>query len=150
LHEQLDSIEPKREKTSANSSTVSFARLFCLSARPPPESYQQIRLKPEDVSQIPQKEVCMPAKKLRPVIVCTEHRGVFFGFTSASVGADPIALKGARMAIRWGTTRGVMELAETGPTRDSNISAKADIEVRKITSVFEVAPAALTAWEALK
>lgn len=91
----------------------------------------------------------MPAKKSRPVIVCTEHRGVFFGY-SADTSGDVIHLEGARMAIRWGTTKGVMQLAETGPTRDSNISAKADIEIRKITSVFEVAPAALTVWEAIK
>lgn len=91
----------------------------------------------------------MPAKKSRPVIICTEHRGVFFGFATDTTG-DIIHLKDARMAIRWGTTKGVMQLAETGPTRDSNISAKADIEIRKITSIFEVAPAALTVWEAIK
>lgn len=91
----------------------------------------------------------MPANKSRPVIICTEHRGVFFGFATDTTG-DIIHLKDARMAIRWGTTKGVMQLAETGPTRDSNISAKADIEIRKITSIFEVAPAALTVWEAIK
>ena len=32
---------------------------------------------------------------------------------------------------------GVMELAEIGPNVDSKISAKADIEIRKITAVFE-------------
>jgi hypothetical protein len=92
----------------------------------------------------------MPVEKLRPVIVCTEHRGVFFGWTTAGVGADPIELKDARMAIRWGTTKGVMQLAESGPTRDSLIGAKADIEVRKITSVFKVSEAALPVWEAIQ
>lgn len=91
-----------------------------------------------------------PAKQLRPVIVCTEHKGVFFGMTNAASGADPIHLKDARMAIYWGTTKGVMQLAETGPTSSSKISAKADLELRKITSVFEVSPAALVAWEAVK
>lgn len=91
----------------------------------------------------------MAVKKQRPVIICTEHRGVFFGFASDTTG-DVIHLKDARMAIRWGTTKGVMQLAETGPTQDSNISAKADIEIRKITSVFEVAPAALEVWSAIK
>jgi hypothetical protein len=85
----------------------------------------------------------------RPVIVCTEYKGVFFGYTDDTSG-DVIALGRARMAIYWGTTRGVMELAETGPTSSSKISARADIEVRKITAIFEVTEAAARAWEAAK
>jgi len=91
----------------------------------------------------------MAKQVLRPVIVCTEHRGVFFGFSSNTSG-DPIHLKDARMAIYWGTTKGVMQLAETGPTASSKISAKADIEVRKITAVFEVSPDAAEKWKAIK
>lgn len=83
----------------------------------------------------------------RPVIVCTEYRGVFFGYAQDTSG-DTVHLRKARMAIRFGTTRGVMELAETGPTKISKISARADIEVRKVTAVFEVTPAATEAWEA--
>lgn len=84
----------------------------------------------------------------RPVIVCTEYRGVFFGYSEDTTG-DVIRLKDARMAIKWGTTEGVMQLARTGPTSASKISVPADIEVRKITSVFEVAPEALAKWEGL-
>ncbi len=83
----------------------------------------------------------------RPVIVCTEHRGVFFGYANDTKGSE-IELKRARMAIAFGTTRGVMELAETGPTRNSKVSARADIDVRKVTAVFEVTPIAAEAWEA--
>ena len=83
----------------------------------------------------------------RPVIVCTEHRGVFFGYASETSGSE-IKLQRARMAISFGTTRGVMELAETGPTRNSKISARADIDVRKVTAVFEVTAAARDVWEA--
>jgi hypothetical protein len=83
----------------------------------------------------------------RPVIVCTEHRGVFFGY-AGDTRATEIKLKKARMAISFGTTRGVMELAETGPTSRSKISARADIDVRKVTAVFEVTPAAAEKWEA--
>lgn len=85
----------------------------------------------------------------RPVIVCTEYKGVFFGY-AADTSGDVIRLRDARMAIYWGTTRGVMELAEVGPNPKSKISAKADIEVRRITAVIEVSPAALKAWEAVK
>lgn len=87
------------------------------------------------------------AKKSRPVIVCTIHKGVFFGYAESTVG-DVIHLEGARMAIYWGTTRGVMELAETGPTPKSKISARADVEVRGITAIFEVTDSAAKAWEA--
>ncbi len=83
----------------------------------------------------------------RPVIVCTEFRGVFFGYASDTSG-DRINLRGAKMAIYWGTTKGVMELAETGPTSKSRISSPADIELRKVTSVFEVTEAAAKKWEA--
>lgn len=88
-----------------------------------------------------------PAAKPRPVIICTEHRGVFYGLATDTTGPT-VHLKGARMAIKWGTTRGVMELAETGPTPSSKISARADIEARKVTAVFEVTPAAAAKWEA--
>lgn len=84
--------------------------------------------------------------KSRPVIVCTEHRGVFFGYATDTSGTE-VHLKGARMAIQFGTTRGVMQLAETGPTSNSKISARADIDVRKVTAVFEVTVAAAKAWE---
>lgn len=84
----------------------------------------------------------------RPVIVCTEHRGVFFGYAKDTKG-ETIFLDRARMAISFGTTRGVMELAETGPTRNSKISARADIDVRKVSAVFEVTEAAKDAWEAV-
>jgi hypothetical protein len=85
----------------------------------------------------------------RPVIVCTEYKGVFFGYADDTKG-DVVQLKRSRMAIYWGTTRGISELAETGPTAKSRISARADVELRKVTSVFEVAADAAKAWEDAK
>lgn len=82
----------------------------------------------------------------RPVLVCTEHRGVFFGYSNDTTG-QTIKLSRARMAIYFGTSRGIMELAETGPTSKSKISARADIDVRKVTAVFEVTPEAAKKWE---
>lgn len=87
------------------------------------------------------------APKARPVIICTEYRGVFFGYATDTSG-DVIKLTGSRMAIYWGTTKGVMQLANSGPTASSKISERADIEVRKVTAVFEVTEAAVKAWEA--
>lgn len=83
----------------------------------------------------------------RPVIICTEHRGVFFGYATDTSG-DVVKLSRAKMAIYWGTSKGVMELAHTGPTTKSRISAPADIEVRKITAVFDVTPEAEAKWNA--
>lgn len=87
--------------------------------------------------------------KLRPVVVTTEFRGVFFGYAKDTTG-DRFTLHDCRMAIYWGTTRGVMQLAETGPTGSSKISAKATMELRKVTSVMEVTPEAEAAWQAIK
>lgn len=87
----------------------------------------------------------MEENQARPVIVCTEFRGVFFGYAKDTSG-DTIKLEKARMAVYFGTTRGVLQLAETGPTSNSKISATADIEVRKVTAVFEVTPDAEKAW----
>ncbi len=87
--------------------------------------------------------------KSRPVIVCTEYRGVFFGYATDTSGST-IRLRDARMAIRWGTTRGVMELAETGPTTASTISAKAEVELRGVTAVFEVSDTAESKWKEVR
>ena len=82
----------------------------------------------------------------RPVIICTSHRGIFFGYAEDTTGRDVI-LKRAKMAIYWGTTKGVMELAETGPTAKSKISSRADLDLRDVTCVMEVTPEAVAKWE---
>lgn len=101
-------------------------------------------MKTEPISA-PESTADQPAG--RPVIVCTEYRGVFFGYAEDTSG-DVIHLKQCRMAIKFGTTRGVLQLAESGPTAQSNISARANVEVRKVTSVFEVTDEAVKRWEA--
>lgn len=82
---------------------------------------------------------------LRPVLVTTQHRGVFMGLipSDQDINARTMPLQKARMIIYWGTTKGLMELCETGPTEKSKISAPADIAaLHDITAVFEVKPAA--------
>lgn len=86
----------------------------------------------------------------RPVIACTEWRGVFFGYLDSQEDSSrTLRLADARMAIYWGTTRGVIELAETGPTKQSKISAKADILLHNITALFEVSEVAEAVWKNL-
>ena len=82
----------------------------------------------------------------RPVLICTEYRGVFFGYAT-DTSETTVQLTGAKMAIYWGTTKGVMELAHTGPTSKSKIGAPADVMLRGVTSVFEVTKEAESAWK---
>lgn len=88
----------------------------------------------------------------RPVLVTTAHRGVFFGHlvdeVEAGEGYSTVTLEGARCAIRWSTTKGFLELVETGPNSNSKIGARAPrIVLRKVTSLADCSEAAAAAWE---
>jgi hypothetical protein len=88
----------------------------------------------------------------RPVIVTTSYRGVFFGYADDddTIG-ETITLRNARMAIYWGTTNGLFELADTGPTEKSKISAPAkSIELRGVTAVIGVSGEAEEKWQAIE
>jgi hypothetical protein len=88
---------------------------------------------------------------MKAVLVTTKHRGVFAGLIEddQDLTVDAMPLKSARMAIRWGTTKGVMQLAETGPTGNSKISAVADIPILKdITAIFAITDEAWAKWQA--
>lgn len=88
---------------------------------------------------------------MKPILVTTKHRGVFAGLVPEDhdMSLQSFALKDARMAIYWGTTKGVMQLAETGPTEKSRISAKADIPaLHDVTAVFDITPEAWAKWTA--
>lgn len=84
-----------------------------------------------------------------PVLVTTEYRGVFFGYLEArDDDKGTVVLTGARAAIRWHTTGGFLELADKGPNANSRIGSRAPrIELRKVTAIAEVSPAAVEAWE---
>lgn len=84
----------------------------------------------------------------RPVLVTTAHRGVFFGYASKTDG-QTVALKRARLCIYWSAdVKGFMGLAANGPTTGCRIGPAADIELRNITAVLDVTPAAVEKWEA--
>ena len=83
----------------------------------------------------------------RPVLVCTEARGVFFGYEDSCDG-DTIKLKRARNCVYWpASAHGFLGLAHTGPVSGSRVGPPADIELRGITCVAEVTPAAVALWE---
>lgn len=87
---------------------------------------------------------------MKSVLITTEHRGVWY----AEVAEDKdlttptlTGLKNCRMAIYWGTDKGLHQLANTGPTKDSKISDPCDIEVlHKVTGVFSVSETAKAKW----
>lgn len=100
----------------------------------------------------------MPTKKKtpkssgarRPVIVCTERRLVVFGYTTSKKEAPTtIRITDARVATRFGTTKGIGELAATGPTSKSLIGARIPgLALRLVTAVMDVSADATKAWEA--
>ena len=87
-------------------------------------------------------------KQLRPVLVTTEFRGVFFGYADDTSGEN-ITLTNARNCIYWSSANGGFGgLASEGPAKGSRIGARVDkIDLRKITSVSEVSAGAVAKWE---
>src|ERR1700743_3666783 len=82
------------------------------------------------------------------VLVTTEHRGVFFGYTDDTSG-DIIKLRAARNCIYWpAEQKGFLGLADKGPLRGSRIGPAADLELRKMTVVAACTEEAVKAWEA--
>lgn len=87
---------------------------------------------------------------MKPILVTTKHRGVFAGLTpdDQDLTTTTLSLQSARMAIYFGTTKGVMELAETGPTSKSRISAPADVPViHDVTAIFNITDEAWAKWQ---
>lgn len=84
----------------------------------------------------------------KPVLVTTEYRGVFFGYADGDTDGDTIKLKRARNCIYWPVNnQGVFGLASMGPQSGAKIGPAVDIELRKVTSVVDVTPAAAERWE---
>lgn len=84
----------------------------------------------------------------RPVLVTTAHRGVFFGYATKTNG-ETIWLRRGRNCIYWSADcKGFLGLAANGPTAGCRIGPAADIELRSVTAVVEVTPAAVERWEA--
>jgi hypothetical protein len=84
----------------------------------------------------------------RPVLVTTEHRGVFFGYAVDTMGSTVI-LEQARMCIYWSPdVRGFMGLATTGPSKSCRVGpAVPRFTLHKVTSVSDCTPEAIEAWE---
>jgi len=88
---------------------------------------------------------------MKNVLITTKHRGVWFAQVDKGMDLTTPTLtnlKNCRMAIYWGTNKGLHQLCETGPTPSSKISNPADISVlHDITAVFDVTDKATKAWQ---
>lgn len=79
---------------------------------------------------------------MKNILITTEWRGVFFAQIDENADLTPRTLtnlKNCRMVIQFGTTRGLMQLCQSGPTERTTLSDPADIDVAHgITAVFSV------------
>jgi len=84
-----------------------------------------------------------------PLLVTTEHKGVFFGY-GVPTENKTIRLENARMCVYWSTdVKGVLGLASGGPTKDCKIGpAVPNITLQDVTSVSEVSDGAAKQWNA--
>ena len=92
------------------------------------------------------------ASSLMPVVVCTDKRGVVFGYTPDK-SARPVTLTTARMCLRWSTkVGGVFGLGDKGPfdaSKDGQTTVSAilpSLDLEGVTAVFTVTPEAEKAW----
>jgi hypothetical protein len=85
----------------------------------------------------------------KPVLVTTEHRGVFQGdLESYDATTRTAIIRQARCVIRWAGIRGFVALAATGPTSSCRISAAGPrMTLEKVTSVTECTPEAVAAFQ---
>ena len=89
---------------------------------------------------------------MKPVLVTTEFRGVFFGYANAAGSKNlpsEIALENARNCIFWSSDcGGFLGLAANGPTKSCKIGTMVPkLTLYKITSVTTVTDKAANAWE---
>ena len=84
-----------------------------------------------------------------PVVVCTEYKGIFFGYVAAVRSTKTITLKRARCCVHWSTdVKGFVGLAAGGPTKNCRIGPAApEMLLHKVTCVLTVSAEAAKAWE---
>lgn len=85
---------------------------------------------------------------MKPVLITTEFRGVFFGYvTNDKKLPAEITLKNAKNCIYW-DKNGFLNLAANGPSKDCRIGTQVpELTLYKITSVSPVTDKAVEAWE---
>lgn len=86
----------------------------------------------------------------QPVLVTTEHRGVFFGYLKGEVTKEQVVLADARNCVYWvSELRGFLGLAEQGPSSECRVGPKVpEITLYDVTSVVTCTSEAVDRWEA--
>lgn len=97
------------------------------------------------------KQINAKDQKQTPVIVCTDKRGVVFGYTN-DTEARPISLDKARMCLYWPkSVGGVFGLGDIGPNSDTKVSAVLPKTILEgVTAIFSVTDIAEAAWNDAK
>src|ERR1700682_5389809 len=88
-------------------------------------------------------------KKGKAIVVCTQERGVFFGYAVGRLDRDAITLEDARMCVYWSKeTRSVLGLAANGPAEGSRVGPSVpELELRGISAIITCASKAVERWE---
>ena len=88
-------------------------------------------------------------RSMRAVLVTTDKKGVFFGYTDEDGTAGTITLERARMVIYWSAeTRGVLGLAATGPAMGSRVTpAIPKLVLQGVQAVADCTEKAVAAME---
>jgi len=84
-----------------------------------------------------------------PVLVTTEHRGVFFGYINPEDEENKAKLRvrKCRCAIYWSGERGFLGLASHGPEDGSHIGSEAPVvTLHDITNVARCTDEAVAVW----
>lgn len=94
----------------------------------------------------------MPAKTKQPVVVTTEHRGVFFGYLGSGQDRESkvVTITDAQMCVYWSAdVRGVVGLAMSGPSTQCRVTPAAPkMTLQGVTSVMDATADAEAAWQA--
>jgi hypothetical protein len=91
----------------------------------------------------------VPSKAKHPVVVTTEHRGVFFGdLDGQDASAKTITLTNAQMCVYWSSDiKGVLGLASTGPSKSCRITPVVPkIVLQGVTAVMDATNEAVKSW----
>ena len=86
----------------------------------------------------------------RAVLVTTDKRGMFFGYTAEPGDSTTITLEKARMIVYWSAeTKGLLGLAANGPAAGSCVTPAAPkLTLQGVEAVGECTKAAVKAIEA--
>lgn len=87
---------------------------------------------------------------MKPVLVTTQHRGVFFGYLNGEAAKESLVLSRARNCVYWSPEiRGFLGLAVTGPQNACRVGPAVDeLTIYDVTSVVACTEEAVKAWEA--